>query len=67
MKKMIFVFLFLSFGVQAQKNITNASDATAPLHALKPDYPTPYGVPAVSDIQKNDRSSIRIFRKSNAF
>ena len=52
MKKMIFVFLFLSFGVQAQKNITNASDATAPLHALKPDYPTPYGVPAVSDIQK---------------
>ena len=52
MKKMIFVFLFLSFGVQAQKNITNASDATAPLHALKPDYPTPYGGHAVSDIQK---------------
>jgi rhamnogalacturonyl hydrolase YesR len=52
MKKIVFVFLFLSFGVQAQKNITTASDATAPLHALKPDYPTPYGVPAVSDIQK---------------
>jgi len=37
MKKMIFVFIFLSFCVQAQKNITTASDATAPLHALKPD------------------------------
>ena len=52
MKKMIFVFIFLSFWAQAQKNITTASDATAPLHALKPDYPTTYGVPAVSDIQK---------------
>ena len=52
MKKIVFVFLFLSFGVRAQKNITSASDATAPLHALKPDYPTPYGVPDVSDIQK---------------
>ena len=52
MKKMILGFLFLSFCVQAQKNITTASDASAPLHALKPDYPTPYGIPAISDIQK---------------
>ena len=52
MKKMILGFLLCSFWAQAQKNITTASDATAPLHALKPDYPTPYGVPAVSDIQK---------------
>ena len=49
---MILGFLFLSFCVQAQKNITTASDASAPLHALKPDYPTPYGIPAISDIQK---------------
>ena len=49
---MILGFLLCSFWAQAQKNITTASDATAPLHALKPDYPTTYGVPAVSDIQK---------------
>lgn len=28
----------------AQKNITNANDNNAPLHALQPDYPTPYQV-----------------------
>lgn len=52
MKKIIVGFLLGSFCVQAQKNITTASDASAPLHALKPDYPIPYGIPAVSDIQK---------------
>ncbi len=52
MKNIYLVFLLICFGAKAQKNITTASDATAPLHALKPDYPTPYGVPAVSDIQK---------------
>lgn len=52
MKKIILSFLLGSFWAQAQKNITTVSDATAPLHALKPDYPTPYGVPVISDIQK---------------
>ncbi len=37
------VFLLVSTSLLAQKNITTASDATAPLHALQPDYPTPYG------------------------
>jgi unsaturated rhamnogalacturonyl hydrolase len=38
-----FVFLLISSSLFAQKNITAASDATAPLHALQADYPTPYG------------------------
>ncbi len=46
------LLLILSGSLFAQKNITTASDATAPLHALQPDYPTPYGAPAVADIQK---------------
>ena len=33
--------------VHAQKN-----DATAPLHLLQPDYPTPYGVPQKDSINK---------------
>jgi len=54
MMKKLFFLLFCSpvsivFG---QKNITTASDATAPLHALQPDYPTPYGVPIAAKIQE---------------
>ncbi len=54
MMKKLFFLLFCSpvsivFG---QKNITTASDATAPLHALQPDYPTPYGVPTATKIQE---------------
>jgi rhamnogalacturonyl hydrolase YesR len=54
MMKKLFFLLFCSpisivFG---QKNITTASDATAPLHALQPDYPTPYGVPTNAKIQE---------------
>jgi unsaturated rhamnogalacturonyl hydrolase len=33
--------------VMAQHN-----DVTAPLHLMKPDYPTPYGLPAVDDVKK---------------
>jgi len=29
-----------------------ANDVTAPLHAMKVDYPTPYGTPAVADVTK---------------
>ena len=54
MMKKLFFLLFCSpvsivFG---QKNITTASDATAPLHALQPDYPTHYGVPTAAKIQE---------------
>ncbi len=54
MMKKLFFLLFCSpvsivFG---QKNITTASDATAPLHALQSDYPTPYGVPTAAKIQE---------------
>jgi hypothetical protein len=45
------LLLFISSSLWAQKNITAASDATAPLHALQPDYPTPYGAPKVSEVQ----------------
>ena len=46
----IFVLLFLSSSLFAQKNITAVSDATAPLHALQPDYPTPYGAASAQDV-----------------
>ncbi len=39
---------------EAQEDIQEApqTDATAPLHALQPDYPTPYVVPKQEDIKK---------------
>jgi hypothetical protein len=45
------VLLFLSSSLFAQKNITAASDATAPLHALQPDYPTHYGAAKPEEVQ----------------
>jgi rhamnogalacturonyl hydrolase YesR len=30
----------------------HANDVTAPLHLLQPDYPTPYGKPAIADVTK---------------
>ena len=48
----IFILLLFSGSLFGQKNITTASDATAPLHALQPDYPTPYGAPSSLTIQK---------------
>ena len=30
---------------------SKANDVTAPLHALKPDYPVPYGIPAIDSIK----------------
>ncbi|MFM6915629.1 MAG: glycoside hydrolase family 88 protein, partial [Aquirufa sp.] len=47
-----FLLLLTSATLFGQKNITTASDATAPLHALQPDYPTPYGAPTSENIQK---------------
>ncbi len=40
-------FLFLHVDGLAQHK---ATDATAPLHALQPDYPVPYKIPSVADI-----------------
>jgi unsaturated rhamnogalacturonyl hydrolase len=34
----------------AQRNVTNANDSNTPLHLLKPDYPTPYGIPKIDEI-----------------
>ncbi len=45
---LLFTSLLLSVAsLNAQKN-----DATAPLHLLQPDYPTPYGVPQKDSIKK---------------
>ncbi|MBP6758736.1 MAG: glycoside hydrolase family 88 protein, partial [Flavobacterium sp.] len=32
-------------------SIAQTNDATAPLHLMKPDYPTPYGVPEKENIK----------------
>lgn len=52
MKKLVAPLLFglCGFSAFAQKNITNANDNNAPLHALQPDYPTPYQVPTKAAI-----------------
>lgn len=53
MKKLFFLLFCSPISIVfGQKNITTASDATAPLHALQPDYPTPYGVPTAAKIQE---------------
>ena len=36
----------------SQQVPAKANDVTAPLHLLQPDYPTPYGKPAVEEITK---------------
>jgi len=41
MKRSLIVLLLAVSAAQAQK----ANDVTAPLHALQPDYPVPYGAP----------------------
>ncbi|HVF82474.1 MAG TPA: glycoside hydrolase family 88 protein [Flavisolibacter sp.] len=43
----LLIFLFLSFQLVAQKG----NDVTAPLHAMKVDYPTPYGAPKAEDVK----------------
>src|SRR3954470_17416139 len=40
-----------ALSVSAQQTAPG-NDVTAPLHLMKPDYPTPYGVPAREDIIK---------------
>ncbi|HEX8314573.1 MAG TPA: glycoside hydrolase family 88 protein [Flavisolibacter sp.] len=43
----LFFFFFLSFQLLAQKG----NDVTAPLHAMKVDYPTPYGAPKMEAVK----------------
>mgnify|MGYP000013365629 FL=1 len=52
MFKKLALFLLPFTPVFAQKNITTASDASAPLHALQPDYPTTYAVPNSTQIHE---------------
>src|SRR3954454_2588761 len=48
-----FVSLLLAAGLSVSAQQTApANDVTAPLHLMKPDYPTPYGAPAREDIIK---------------
>lgn len=42
------VFLLLS----QMKTAAQATDANAPLHAMKPDYTVPYGMPKTEDVKK---------------
>lgn len=46
MQSLLF-FLFFSFQLLAQKG----NDVTAPLHAMKVDYPTPYGAPEIATVK----------------
>jgi len=38
-------------GINAQIQDRPATDATTPLHALQPEYPTPYGAPSIDSIK----------------
>ena len=43
--------LLLPFSVCGQVSPPKANDANAPLHALAPDYPVPYGMPTTAGIK----------------
>ncbi len=46
----LFLFLWLPATLFAQTPTPKANDTTTPLHALQPDYPTPYGAPKPADV-----------------
>ncbi len=46
MKKNIFLALFFSLSIACTMAQQKANDVTAPLHAMKPNYPVPYGSPS---------------------
>ncbi|MFH0988770.1 MAG: glycoside hydrolase family 88 protein [bacterium] len=48
----ILFVIFFSAGINAQIQNRTANDATTPLHMLQPDYPTPYGAPAIESVKK---------------
>jgi unsaturated rhamnogalacturonyl hydrolase len=45
------LFIVTSLPLVAQRNVTNANDSNTPLHLLRPDYPTPYGIPKTEEIK----------------
>ena len=49
LKPILFLF-FLQFINESQAQ-QKATDVTAPLHALQPDYPVPYGAPSVTSVK----------------
>jgi unsaturated rhamnogalacturonyl hydrolase len=46
----LFLLLALPATLFAQTPTPKANDTTTPLHALQPDYPTPYGPPKPADV-----------------
>lgn len=46
------IFFFVSINVHAQTQPAKRNDSNTPLHALQPDYPVPYGAPALEDVKK---------------
>jgi unsaturated rhamnogalacturonyl hydrolase len=50
--KASFVACLLYPGISAMAQEKPHNDVTAPLHLMKPDYPTPYGLPAREDVVK---------------
>ncbi|GAB3537670.1 glycoside hydrolase family 88 protein [Pontibacter brevis] len=53
-RKALLTLALLTAGhtMQAQTNPAKVSDVTTPLHAMQPDYPTPYGTTTVADVTK---------------
>ncbi len=47
MRRIVFIVLLISTKTFAQK----PNDVTVPLHLLQPDYPTPYGIPAIQTVK----------------
>ena len=47
----ILLTVTLCGGINAQTQNKPANDATTPLHLLQPEYPTPYGAPAIDSVK----------------
>jgi rhamnogalacturonyl hydrolase YesR len=50
MMRTLLPLVLLALAGSAAAQAIPANDVTAPLHLSKPDYPTPYGAPAVGDV-----------------
>jgi rhamnogalacturonyl hydrolase YesR len=50
--KPLFPFFLVMFIAGITVNAQKANDVTAPLHAMKVDYPVPYVIPATDDVKK---------------
>ena len=49
---LMLIVLLQAWQAPAQTPSAKGNDVNTPLHLMKPDYPTPYGKPAVDDITK---------------